>query len=464
MLDYPINGLGVGNWKIFSIFYDKENVLDYVVPKHAHNDILQVGAELGVIGLIVVLFLIFYISRFFINELFLKKINISIELIAPLLFLTIYLLDSSLNFPIDRPIMAIPFIAIFSIMSLNVRQTRFKISEFKVTLILLFIVIPTSYAIYKVDKSLKDQFYILYHYNRDRYEESNFNDAMNYEDNFPSLTVTAMPLKSVKATYIRHHKGREEAIKYLKNIKNSDNPFLGFEESLLADYYNGLENFDSAYKYSKIAYSKIKQNTVHSANYIYALMNLGKTEELLLVFNEIKHLKRFPDWQFTIKYMRDNEKLFPKDTILKIVNKALEYFPDESEFDIYQKVLENEGDIILIANQIADKGNEFFINKNFSSALIEYKKANELIPNEYAYIENIILCYLQLENYDEVINLSLKTLEELPILNNGKLELYLAIAYFEKGNVDRGCQELLISINKGNLNAKNSFYAKNCGF
>lgn len=461
MLDHPFNGVGVGNWKIFSILYDKENILDYVVPKHAHNDILQVGAELGIIGLIVVLFLIFYISRFFINTYF-KNNKLPIEYLPLLLLLTIYLLDSSLNFPIDRPIMVIPFIVVLAIIS-SKSQIQFKWNRIQISIISIIFIIPTSYAIYKVDQSLKDQFYILYHYNKNTYEQSNYNIAMNYEEDFPSLTVTAMPLKTVKATYIKHHKGREEAIEYLKKIKKSDNPFLGFEESLLGDYYNGLEKFDSAYKYSKIAYSKIKQNTVHSANLIYTLMNLEKTEELMSVFNEIKHLKRFPDWQFTIKYIRDNESKFPKDTISKIVNQALEFFPDASEFDIYQKVLENEADIILIANQIAEKGNEYFLNNDYSNAFLEYQKASSLIPKEYAYRENMILCKLMLEKYDEVIELSIQTRDEIPIINNGKLELYLSISYFEKGKIDFGCQELIISINKGNLDAKNSFYAKKCG-
>ena len=48
--DNPILGTGLGNWKLVSIDYDKEDIVGYVVPYHAHSDFIQLGAELGFIG------------------------------------------------------------------------------------------------------------------------------------------------------------------------------------------------------------------------------------------------------------------------------------------------------------------------------------------------------------------------------------------------------------------------------
>ena len=45
-IDYPLFGVGYGNWKIFSMFYNKNFMRDYVVPYHAHNDFLQIFAEI----------------------------------------------------------------------------------------------------------------------------------------------------------------------------------------------------------------------------------------------------------------------------------------------------------------------------------------------------------------------------------------------------------------------------------
>ena len=57
----PIFGVGLGNWKIESIERDKQNIISYIIPYTMHNDFLEVGAELGVIGLV------FYLSIFFLH-------------------------------------------------------------------------------------------------------------------------------------------------------------------------------------------------------------------------------------------------------------------------------------------------------------------------------------------------------------------------------------------------------------
>ena len=56
----PIIGVGFGNWKLESIKYDKDASIQYIVPYHMHNDFLQIGAELGLIGF--VLYLLFFCS------------------------------------------------------------------------------------------------------------------------------------------------------------------------------------------------------------------------------------------------------------------------------------------------------------------------------------------------------------------------------------------------------------------
>ena len=46
----PIFGVGIGNWKLSSIHYDREDIDGYIVPYHAQSDFIQLGAELGIIG------------------------------------------------------------------------------------------------------------------------------------------------------------------------------------------------------------------------------------------------------------------------------------------------------------------------------------------------------------------------------------------------------------------------------
>ena len=52
ILDNPVFGIGLGNWKIHATEYDKPFMIDYTVPYHVHNDFLEMIAEIGIIGFI----------------------------------------------------------------------------------------------------------------------------------------------------------------------------------------------------------------------------------------------------------------------------------------------------------------------------------------------------------------------------------------------------------------------------
>jgi len=98
----PILGVGIGNWKIKSIDYAGRIMNAYTVPYHAHNDFLQIGAEIGLIGLIFYAFLVIYPILICINQI-LKKEHNDFHIIV-LLVLISYFIDSMLNFPMSRAI------------------------------------------------------------------------------------------------------------------------------------------------------------------------------------------------------------------------------------------------------------------------------------------------------------------------------------------------------------------------
>ena len=113
-IDNPIIGVGIGNWKLKSIDYDKKNIYGFIIPYHAHNDFVQLGVELGFFGLLVyVLFLVYSIKTLFKMDLFNNNINI---LLMGSFF--VYLLDSMLNFPIARPISQLFLITFLCLVSL----------------------------------------------------------------------------------------------------------------------------------------------------------------------------------------------------------------------------------------------------------------------------------------------------------------------------------------------------------
>ena len=98
----PILGIGIGNWKIETIRYDAKNLVGYRVPNHAHNDFLQVAAESGLIALVFFLGFIFYPFIFYLKNKLYKESNDVFFIV--LIMMTVYIIDSMLNFPISRPV------------------------------------------------------------------------------------------------------------------------------------------------------------------------------------------------------------------------------------------------------------------------------------------------------------------------------------------------------------------------
>ena len=121
----PVKGIGLGNWKIHSIKLDSKNIVDYVVPYHVHNDFLQFAAELGVIGIITYLFILFFSTLNFYNLLlnYKLRLNQKIFVLSALLSMLVYIIDSNLNFPYPRPIVYMPVILYLSL-SMNLTYIK----------------------------------------------------------------------------------------------------------------------------------------------------------------------------------------------------------------------------------------------------------------------------------------------------------------------------------------------------
>ena len=102
IMEFPVFGIGIGNWKIKSIEYAGVDVNGYTVPYHTHNDFLQISAEIGVIGGII--YLMIYLIPIYQLLIKLKnKVLDNLNLVYLLVISAIFI-DSMLNFPLARPV------------------------------------------------------------------------------------------------------------------------------------------------------------------------------------------------------------------------------------------------------------------------------------------------------------------------------------------------------------------------
>ena len=109
ILENPFTPLGIGNWKIESINWDRLNINGYTVPYHAHNDFLELATEITVFG--VFFYLLIFIFSFYDS---LKKIRnlsskTSIMFLPFLMSGLAFFIDSFFNFPHARVIQLLIF-------------------------------------------------------------------------------------------------------------------------------------------------------------------------------------------------------------------------------------------------------------------------------------------------------------------------------------------------------------------
>lgn len=117
IINNPILGVGSGNWKISSVDYDKMDIQGYTLPYHVHNDFLEIGAELGIIGLFIYIFIFLFPAINIFNRIntsiLHKGFNMNLDLTI-LLSGIIFFIDSNFNFPHVRPINVIPFLIVLA--------------------------------------------------------------------------------------------------------------------------------------------------------------------------------------------------------------------------------------------------------------------------------------------------------------------------------------------------------------
>jgi len=108
----PFIGCGIGNWKVESAFYWGSFGSKYLVPFHAHNDFLEFSTELGILGgityLTLFLFVFFKLFKLYVK---LRDFHFVILFCS---WLALFV-DSSLNFPFERPIIQTMFLLLLAL-------------------------------------------------------------------------------------------------------------------------------------------------------------------------------------------------------------------------------------------------------------------------------------------------------------------------------------------------------------
>lgn len=462
----PIFGVGIGNWKLHATEYDKPYMQDYSVPYHAHNDFLEVLAELGILGFIfyfgIFLWLFYLIFKAVKSKEF-NKNNLSSLILLCFISIIIYLADSFLNFPFTRPLMQIQNLFYWAVILVLVGQNfnfknffSIKIEQSKIykkIISSVLIVSGLTFSIFvsqKVFNSFQEQQFFISagngtftNYSREFVE--------SLESSIPNLSAVTVPLETLKANLIYNNIKDEipdDTLHYMISEGKKHNPFLPFNELTKSVLFIKQKKPDSAYVYAKKAFYEIPNHELH----FQLLMDIAEaykdTLEIEKAINSIKN-KELRN-SFYEKYLEVSLNI--KNNLGITENDILEKYssrnPDNDLSMVYNTIFKVGKKNVEDGYYESLKANSFFKEKKYENAALAFEKAFKFNPLEVSYYENAANSHMQAGNDKKAIEILNDVITKLNP-KTGKAEYLLGIIYIGMKENQTGCEYLYKSKNKG---------------
>ena len=473
---HPIFGGGLGNWKLASIPYAKEKTDELIVPYHAHNDFFEITADLGIPGGIMFtglfILLVFYAIRHWrFDASYETKYIVFFSLIA----LVAYFVDAFLNFPAERPatqilfsfIMAsivVPYLNSSAISSNKKFVFLAKIYPYLTILILL----PVTYISFLTYTSMKGQMILMREANSEAKEPLEV--IATLFPAIPNISVTTLPIESMKARYYYRDKKYAEALALLDKGEKA-NPYIYYSEFLKAALYFSTDRIDSAYKYGKLSFYNWPRASNYYRNFIAILGKQKDTTEIKKAFATYVKYRNEPfAWNTFLMGMLQSKGKGDQQ-LLMLADSALKQFPGDT--NIVQRRKEILGTMqsgistsgvtqnsIDEANRFYLEGSKLFSQKSYSAAAQKFIRAASLNPGNYAFFENAGICYYASNQFNKAVIYFDKAIK-LGTSASGKSEYFKAVSLVNLGRKDEGCALAKIAKERKYPDA-DSFIQSNC--
>ena len=454
----PFLGVGIGNWKIKSIDYDKNNIKGYIVPYHAHSDFIQLGAELGILGFLLYLG-IFISAIFFVYILIMSRSLAEKEksyVFMLLIALGVYTIDANLNFPIARPQVLSTFALILALIGINYaksqKQNNIKIQRLGVgfPIIGILIMIPSVSVTNTTYKSLKAQMLILQDFNSNKYNLP-LNQIETFIPFLPNITVTTIPMDAIKARYYFHYKKYDKALALAETAKEA-NPYLRYPEILQSQIYEVQGDREAAWEMAKLAFEQLPRNALHASKFINLSMQLGKRDAIRDAFPLLTLHNEFNNWK---NYLVAVAQLFPPGLhpFVRQAEQAAQLFPGNQDILNLQRLITLGTERINTAAQYSQEGLNFFNAQDYANAAVAFEKAIAANPLDYAHFENAATSYYLLNDIE-------KGLEKIDVVitslnpNNGKCEYIKALLLMRMQDAEGACPLFKNAVRKGYTSAQ----------
>ena len=444
--NFPLFGVGLGNWKIFGIGTHQNFINAYTTPYHVHNDFLQFGAEIGVLGFLFFSFFLFFIFIYIIKY---QSKGESGNLYFPLLLsFLIYILDSSLNFPISRPLIQTQFLLMIAVI-FYFNRNKFNTVLFKRVFIFpsLCVMLVVFFCSFKVYDSYVKQNSLLNDFNKLQFVTP-INYIESIDDDFPNITATALPIKAIKANYYK----KDSVVSRLLDLAIKDNPYIKYPQALKSIRFKEKGMLDSSLHYAKDAFTSIPNNELHAISYLSILTALKDSVTLDSVFYATKSLKSSNIWnaylsdliQIGVSHNRKYDSLFKNSKSL---------FPSDKRFEFLNRLYFMGDSLINQTKKIFSEATLEFNNKNFLNSAKLYLEGSRLDSTDSSFLENAGHAFYLNKNKDKALKLFDSVINYYP-KSTGKAYYFKGLITIEtSGNISESCRLFYMAKKRGNTDA-----------
>ena len=142
--------------------------------------------------------------------------------------------------------------------------------------------------------------------------------------------------------------------------------------------------------------------------------------------------------------------------LIKHATRAVELFPTDKELLSLKKLAVVGQQKINEANQISQSGLNYFKDKMYVEAAIEFEKASKIDKLEYAHFENAASAYYMAGDLGKALSFSDIVINKLNP-RTGKSEYINALAHISIGGIPRACELLKMAIDYGYKQAQATY-------
>ena len=291
--------------------------------------------------------------------------------------------------------------------------------------------------------SLTQQGALLYEFNTGKFNMSTA-QLDEISNDFPNLTETAMPIKSMKARYYYQYGLKDEAYELIRGGMK-DNPYIRFSENLLAQFYYNDKQYDSSYHYSKIAFDNIPNNMPHFSLYMQNLKVKKDINAMIAAYDRVLPLIRGDTKTARTIFLNNIGQVsnIGDPYIIQKAEESFKLYPDDEQFfELYRLFTYGQQNIIQ-AKAFYESATELYGQMKFDEAAVDFVKALDLDSLNLTYALNAGLSFYEAKDYENAIRYLKVTGTSHKQSHKEKSMRYLALSFLELGQQSKACAQFL---------------------